>query len=309
VQVLFMTLSRTRRLEQRVALWTLLAPFAGSIGALVYGSVWGVPAHAIASFAALYVLTMLGISAGFHRLVTHRSFRTRSALRDGLIILGSMSAQGPIVFWTVAHRRHHEVSDSPGDPHSPHRRDEEVLGGFRGFLHAQLGWMLRHTSEDVARYGKDLLRDRRLLRLSFLYPVWVALGLLLPALVGLLVERSPRGALAGFLFGGCLRLFAVHHATWLVNSVCHTLGAQDYRTDDQSRNVGWVALLTLGEGWHNNHHAFPTSARHGLAWWQLDPSFWTIKALQKLSLAESVRVPTTRELQRKLHESPQQLTV
>jgi stearoyl-CoA desaturase (delta-9 desaturase) len=294
-----MNARRTQRLEQRVALWTIVVPTVGSVAALIHGVVWGVPTHAATSFGVLYVLTMLGITGGFHRLVTHRSFRTPSWVRDALVVLGSMSAQGPVVFWSVAHRRHHEASDAPGDPHSPHRRGEDVITGWRGFLHAQLGWMLQHQAEDVARYGKDLLRDRRLLRLSFLYPVWVALGFAIPALVGLVVERSLSGAIAGFLFGGCLRVFAVHQATWLVNSICHSIGARAYRTGDESRNVPLVALLTLGEGWHNNHHAFPTSARHGLAWWQLDFVYLAIKALETFSLADSVRVPSEGELKRK----------
>lgn len=290
---------RTQRLERRVALWTIAVPAAGSVAAAFYGITWGIPAHAAVSFAVLYALTMLGITGGFHRLVTHRSFRAAPWVRDALVVLGSMSAQGPVIFWTVAHRRHHEASDAPGDPHSPHRQGDEVLTGWRGFLHAQLGWMLNHEAEDVARYGKDLLRDRKLLRLSFWYPVWVALGVLIPTLVGLAVEQSARGALAGFLFGGCLRVFAVHQATWLVNSVCHSFGARDFRTGDHSRNVPLVALLTFGEGWHNNHHAFPTSARHGLAWWQLDFAYLAIKTLETLSLADSVRVPSDGELKRK----------
>ena len=300
-----MAVSHAEKLERRVALGTVVIPTIGVALAVLYGGRFGVPAHALLSFGVLYVLTALGITVGYHRLITHRSFQAHSWLRNVLIVLGSMAAQGPVIFWVVSHRRHHEATDRSGDPHSPHQRNRESLSGVTGFWHAHLGWMLRPEGGDAGRYARDLLRDRTVVALSYSYPIWVAVGLAIPTLSGYAATGTLHGCIAGFLFGGCARIFALHHATWLVNSACHASGPRDFDTDDQSRNVFWVALLTLGEGWHNNHHAFPTSARHGLSWWQLDVSYLVIKCLAFCNLANAVRVPSERELGRKRYLAPE----
>jgi stearoyl-CoA desaturase (delta-9 desaturase) len=240
----------------------------------------------------MYVLTVLGITVGFHRLFTHRSFETYSAVQFVLAFLGSMAAQGPLLQWVAQHRRHHQYSDRPEDPHTPHHHGRGVLGVLRGVWHAHLGWFFEPDAPDLDRYVKDLRQSRLLRAMSSLFFVWVALGLLIPAALGGLLTGTWAGAALGLLWGGAARMFLVHHVTWSVNSVCHLWGRRPYRSGDESRNNAVVGALALGEGWHNTHHAFPTSARHGLRWWQLDVSYWVIFALALLRLAWGVKVPT-----------------
>lgn len=285
---------RAPALERRVATVSVIVPAIGALGAIGFAAHFGLHGHAVAVAAVMYLLTMLGITVGFHRLATHRSFQTVRPVRELLLVLGSMAAQGPPLFWVAAHRRHHQSSDEVGDPHSPHAPRPKL----RGFIHAHVGWMLDYSGDDLARYARDLLSDRRLLALNQHYPLWVLLGLALPGLIGGLIEGTTLAVAEGVLLGGSVRIFAVHHATWAVNSVCHTWGSRSYRTGDQSRNSLLVAVLTLGEGWHNNHHAFPTSARHGLEWWQLDPSYAVIKVLGVFGLASGIRVPSQRDISR-----------
>lgn len=247
-----------------------------------------------------YVLTALGITVGFHRLFTHRSFRTGAAVKVVLGALGSMAVEGPILTWAATHRRHHQHSDAPGDPHSPHVTGEgEGEGGggagavLRGFLHAHFGWFFAPApaADSLERYVPDLLRDPVVRRTSRLFPLWVALGLVIPGGVALAVTGSWSEALLGFLWGGGARVFLVHHVTWSVNSVCHLWGTRPFASRDESRNNALFGVLALGEGWHNNHHAFPASARHGLAWWQLDIGYMVIRLMGAGGLAHDIRVP------------------
>jgi stearoyl-CoA desaturase (delta-9 desaturase) len=206
----------------------------------------------------MYALTALGITVGFHRLFTHRSFETGRAVQVVLVVLGSMAVQGPLLHWVALHRRHHQHSDQPDDPHSPHHSGPGLLGLLRGWWHAHLGWVFKPDPPDLPRYVKDLAQSRCLRLLSSLFPLWALVGLLLPTLLGALLTGGWAGALLGLLWGGLARLCLVHHVTWSVNSLCHLWGAQPYPCHDQSRNNGLFGLLALGEGWHNNHHAFPT---------------------------------------------------
>jgi len=250
----------------------------------------------LALCGGFYALTMLGITLGFHRLFTHRSFKCIAPIRIALCIAGSMAAQGPVLFWAACHRRHHKCSDHAGDPHSPHNDGEGWLAAWRGLWHSHVGWMFSHESENYVRLAPDMIRDRTLMLMNRLYFVWIALGLLLPGVLALLITQEWHAFWTGILWGGLVRLFLVHHSTWSINSICHLFGASPYETDDQSRNNAVCALLTFGEGWHNNHHAFPTSARHGLKWWQVDFVYYIIRVLSFLRLAWDIRLPTDSQL-------------
>ncbi len=248
--------------------------------------------------ALMYVLSGLGVTLGYHRLFTHRSFETSRAMEATLGVVAGMAAEGPLLWWVATHRKHHQHSDGEHDPHSPHAAlppDATWMDRVRCFTHAHVGWLLADHRVDVTRYAPDLASDPLHQRLSRLFPVWVVLGLAMPAALGWLVD-GPRGALLGFLWGGLTRIALLHHVTWSINSVCHVWGSQPYRSGDESRNNAIMGLLGLGEGWHNNHHAFPTSARHGLHWWQFDLSWVVIRTMERLKLVRRVRVPSAERL-------------
>jgi stearoyl-CoA desaturase (delta-9 desaturase) len=253
---------------------------------------WGGALHwqDLVVLAITYVLTGLGITVGFHRLFTHRSFKTSRALRTVLAVLGSMAVEGPVIEWVSTHRKHHRFTDRPGDPHSPHIDHQPGWRGeLRGLAHAHVGWMFRGTDmANPARYAKDLLADRDLRFISRTFPLWVAVGLAVPFGLGVALTGSIIGGLTGLLWGGAVRIFLLHHATFSINSLCHYYGRRPFPTADQSRNLAWLAPLAFGEAWHNNHHAFPTSARHGLRRWQIDPGAWLIAALERSHLAWDV---------------------
>jgi stearoyl-CoA desaturase (delta-9 desaturase) len=249
----------------------------------------------------MYMITAIGITVGFHRLFTHQAFKTNPVVKGALAIMGMMAVEGPLLRWTATHRRHHQHSDEEDDPHSPHHHGGGVVGTIKGFWHAHMGWLLRDAEpEDLARYNPDLRRDKLLAVLSNLWWVWALLGLLIPAAVAGLITMSWMDVFLGFLWGGLVRIFLVHHVTWSINSVCHIWGSRPFKSNDESRNNWFFGILGLGEGWHNNHHAFPTSARHGLKWWQIDFSYLFIKALSKLGLAWDVKVPSKERLAKKV---------
>lgn len=245
-----------------------------------------------------YVLTVLGVTVGFHRLLTHRAFKTYRPIRYTLAILGSAAVQGPVLAWVSDHRKHHRFSDQHGDPHSPVAGfGDGLLAAIRGFFHAHVGWLF--TAEGRARqekYVPDLLRDRGLVVINRLFPLWVALGVVIPGLVGWALTQQAWGLVTGMLWGGGVRIFLAHHVTFAINSICHMFGRRPFRTPDESRNVWLLSVLSLGESWHNNHHAFPTSAFHGLRPWQVDISGMVIAGLEKTRLAWDVtRVPPERQ--------------
>jgi stearoyl-CoA desaturase (Delta-9 desaturase) len=244
----------------------------------------------LAALAVTYILTGLGVTVGYHRLFTHRSFKTGPALRALLAILGSAAVEGPVIEWTANHRKHHQFSDRHGDPHSPHvERAPGVRGALAGLLHAHVGWIFTGAPmASEARYAKDLLADPLVRAIDRAFLVCVLAGLAFPFGLGVALTGSVAGGLTALLWGGAVRIFLLHHATFSINSLCHCFGSRQFATGDESRNLGWLALPTLGEAWHNNHHAFPSSARHGLHWWQLDPSAWLIGALRRLGLAWEV---------------------
>ena len=243
----------------------------------------------------MYVLTGLGITVGFHRLLTHRSFATVRPIRAALAILGSMAVQGPVINWVADHRKHHTFADEDGDPHSPHTtRRKGLIGALTGLAHAHVGWLFTDAGRaDRARYARDLVTDPVIRFVDATFALWVALGLLIPFAAGFILTGTLVGALIVLLWGGLVRIFLLHHVTFAINSLCHFLGRRRFATADESRNVFWLAPLSFGEAWHNNHHAFPTSAFHGLRLRELDPGGWLIALLEKLGLAWDVRRPGT----------------
>ncbi len=209
-----------------------------------------------------------------------------------LAVLGSMAGQGGVVSWVALHRRHHECSDREGDPHSPNLAGGGLKGRLRGLAHSHFLWMRRHEYPNVVHYAPDLIRNRALVRVARLYYYWVALGLALPALVGGLVYQSWAGAVSGLFWGGLVRMFVLEHIIWAINSFLHMFGTHPYESRENSRNGGIFALLTFGESWHNNHHAFPDSSSFGLSWYRLDPGYWLIKILALGGLAWDVKRPS-----------------
>jgi stearoyl-CoA desaturase (delta-9 desaturase) len=283
----------TRRL-QGVAM--MVAPFL--LFALVIWALWGRGAGflELALFAGMYAVTTLGITVGYHRYFTHRGFRTSTAGRVVLAILGSMAIQGSLSHWTAVHRKHHAHTEQTGDPHSPYVHGSGIFHNFRGLWHSHLGWMFVQERFDEAAFAQDILRDRLISRIQRLYVLWVYLGFAIPAVLGGILTASWAGALQGLLWGGLIRLLLLYHSTWSINSICHVFGSRPFRTGDRSTNNVWLSLLTFGESWHNNHHAFPSSARHGLSWWQVDLSGLFIRTLQRLGLVWDVKVPAARQL-------------
>jgi stearoyl-CoA desaturase (Delta-9 desaturase) len=244
------------------------------------------------------VVTAAGITVGFHRMLTHRSFRTHKPTEYLFAMIGSMAVQGSVIAWVADHRKHHAHTDVEGDPHSPHVGHGDGLGGVLGGLwHAHTGWLLSEQGRaDWKRYAPDLYEDQGMRRINRYFVPLVVLGLAIPTLAGYLLTGTLLGAATGLLWGGLVRIFFVHHVTWSVNSVCHFLGSRRFQVEDQSTNVFWLALPSLGESWHHNHHAFPRSAVHGLRRWELDPSALLIAAMEKVGLAWNViRIPPERQ--------------
>jgi stearoyl-CoA desaturase (delta-9 desaturase) len=241
-------------------------------------------------FVLMYALTGLGVTVGFHRLLTHRAFRTSPALRGLFAILGSAAIEGPVISWVADHRKHHTYSDQEGDPHSPHvGHGQGWSGALRGLLHAHVGWLFIHTHRGRrTRYARDLLDDPVVSWVDRTFLVWAIGGLIMAFLLGWLFGGRLRDGLTGLLWGGAVRMLVLHHATYSINSLCHFFGRRRFSTGDESRNLAWLAPLTMGEAWHNNHHAFPTSAEHGLGRWELDPSALVIRGLERLGLAWDV---------------------
>jgi stearoyl-CoA desaturase (delta-9 desaturase) len=281
----------------------IVLPFLGLVAAVIL--LWGTGFGWVQLGLLLggYLLTAFGITVGYHRLFTHKSFETNPVVKVILGILGSMTVEGPILQWVATHRRHHQHSDRHADPHSPNVHGEGFLEFLKGIYHAHFGWFFTPAPEDMSRYVPDLEADKVTRLVSKLFPLWVALGLLLPAAIALAITGSWTAALLGMLWGGLVRVFVVHHVTWSINSVCHLWGSRPFDSRDHSRNNFLFGIIGLGEGWHNNHHAFPTSARHGLWWWQIDLSYLLIRAMELVGLARAVRVPAPERIAEKQSRS------
>jgi len=267
---------------------------------IVAWQVWGewLGWNDIFVFLIMYVLTGLGITVGFHRMLTHRSFKTTPLVKGVFTALGSAAIEGPAISWVAEHRKHHAFSDQPGDPHSPHvDHGHGLKGALRGLFHAHVGWLFIHTDRaNKERYAPDLMKDPVVAYVDRTFFIWVLVGLLLPFLLGWAIGGTLLAGLTGLLWGGLVRMLVLHHVTYSINSLCHFFGRRDFPTDDESRNLLWLAPLSLGESWHNNHHAFPTSAHHGLRWWQVDISALVIRGLEKAGLAWDVQRPSTERM-------------
>jgi stearoyl-CoA desaturase (Delta-9 desaturase) len=293
-----MTNERAVRLERQITVVAVVLPFLGFIVALWL--LWGgaVTGLDLAILAVMYVLVGFGVTIGFHRLFTHRSFEAKPWLRATLAILGSMAVQGAVIHWVADHRKHHTFTDEEGDPHSPHTHG---AAGWRGVLsglwHSHMGWLFDGERSSARRFAPDLRKDPLMRQIDRLFPVWALLGLAIPFLLGFALSGGdPVAGLTAFVWAGLVRVFLLHHATWSVNSICHMYGKRPFETGDESRNNWAVALVSLGEGWHHSHHAFPTSARHGLSPRQLDPSYRLIRLFERLGWATNVKHPKPEQI-------------
>jgi len=250
-----------------------------------------------------YLLTGIGITVGFHRLFTHRSFHTLRSVRYIFAVLGQMAVEGDVLTWVADHRKHHQFSDREGDPHSPHVEfGDGPVDSLKGLWHAHTGWLFSEVGRaDREKYAKDLVSERGLRVIADLFLPLVLASLLLPAAAGWLLLGGWYGFVAGLVWGGGVRIFLLHHVTFSINSICHMWGRRRFASGDESRNVWWLCWLSFGESWHNNHHAFPTSAFHGLRAWELDPGGWVIRGLERIGLAWGVvRIDTRRQSARLL---------
>ena len=277
------------RLERSINLIAVTLPFAAF--AVAVALLWNraVGPLDLVLLAVLYVVIALGVTVGYHRLLTHAAFGSPPAVRYALAVLGSMAVQGPVIDWVADHRKHHAHTDEEGDPHSPHGHGSGFAGMVRGLLYAHMGWLLDTQGQARKRkYAPDLLEDPGMRAINRLFVPLALFGLLVPFALGWAIGGDLRDGLTGLLWGGLVRVFLLHHVTWSINSVCHFFGRRRFETDDHSTNVAWLALPSLGEAWHHNHHAFPRSSRHGLRRLELDPSAMVITAMERLGLARNV---------------------
>jgi stearoyl-CoA desaturase (delta-9 desaturase) len=249
-------------------------------------------------FGLLYVAFGLGVTVGFHRLFTHRSFKTSPKIRFIFAVLGSAAIEGPVISWVADHRKHHAFSDKEGDPHSPHvGHGGGIRGALIGLAHAHMGWLFIHTHRAAKRrYAPDLMSDPVVSFVDRTFVAWALLGLAMAFGLGLAIGHSVKAGLTGLLWGGAVRMLVIHHVTYSINSLCHFFGSRRFNTDDESRNLMWLAPFSFGEAWHNNHHAFPTSAAHGMRRFEFDPSALVIRALERFGLAwDVVRISPERQ--------------
>ncbi len=280
------------RTHKTVNLVGIVLPFVGLLVAI--WMLWGkmVGPTELAILAVGYVFTGLGVTVGYHRLFTHRSFHTTAPMRYLFAVAGQMAVEGNVLAWVADHRKHHQFSDQEGDPHSPHHGfGDGVMQALKGLWHAHTGWLFSLEGRaEQAKYAKDLVADKGLRIISRLFLPLVIASLLVPALFGWWLIGGWKGFVGGLVWGGAVRIFLLHHVTFSINSICHFFGKRQFVSQDESRNVWWLSVLSFGESWHNNHHAFPTSAFHGLRRLQFatDPGAWTIWLLEKLGLAWKV---------------------
>ncbi|HTU72599.1 MAG TPA: acyl-CoA desaturase [Trebonia sp.] len=291
------TAAAQHRLLHRVVLGLFIGiPLAGLAAAVpvAWGRGLSWPDATIA--VVMYLVSGHGITVGYHRLFTHRSFQAATWVRVALAIAGSLALQGRVTRWVADHRQHHRFSDRPGDPHSPWRYGTSIPALARGLLYAHVGWIIDSAHADERRYAPDLLADPAIARAGRLYPAWVAISLLLPPLAGGLATMSWPGAVTALFWATIVRVGLFHHVTWSINSICHVAGSKPLRTRDRAGNVWWLSLLSNGESWHNMHHADPTCARHGALRGQVDSSARVIQILERLGLAWDVRWPEASRL-------------
>ena len=295
---------RLAKFHRRSVLAITVIPFAAFITAVV--TLWG---HGLSGVDAitmlvLYLWTGLGVTIGYHRLLTHQSFDAPRWLRYTLATAGSMAVQGSVIAWVADHRRHHAYADKPGDPHSPHLEEEEGLRGIaKGLFHAHMGWLFKPEQSAPERWCPDLLKDPGMVRINRFFPLLATLSFVIPAMVGLVVTGTLTGALTTLLWAGLVRVFFLHHVTWSVNSICHYYGNRPFDTTDESTNNWMLSLISFGESWHNTHHAFPSSAVHGIGKWQIDVSGLIIRGLERIGVVRSVKTVSSRQLDKRAGHS------
>ena len=286
--------------QRRTMLIVTLMPLAALVFVIVQLWGWGVSARDLWIGLGFYVVSGLGITVGFHRLLTHKSFDASPAVRAAWAVAGSLAVQGDVIGWVATHRRHHAYSDEHGDPHSPHLEMEEGWRGvLRGLYHAHMGWFFEPDGSDADTWAPDLKDEPMIVAVNRAFPWLVVATFVLPALIGGLLAGSVWGALTAFVWAGAIRVALLQHVTWAINSICHVYGTRPFAARDESRNVLWLSVLSFGESWHNGHHAFPASARHGLRWWEVDLSWLTIRAMSLLGLARNVKLPSANQMERK----------
>jgi stearoyl-CoA desaturase (delta-9 desaturase) len=273
-------------------------PFVALIAAVPLAWGWGLTWLDVGLTAGFYVVTMLGVTVGFHRYFTHGAFRANRGLRIALGVAGSMAVQGPIRHWVADHRRHHAFADKEGDPHSPWAFGTSPAALVRGFWHAHMGWIFDRSLTNQQRFTPDLLADPDMRAVHRWFTGLTVLSLGAPALIGGLVTWSWWGAVTAFFWASLVRVGLTHHVAWSTNSICHLVGERPWGARDRSTNVWLLAIPSMGESWHNLHHADPTSARHGVGRGQLDISARTIWLFEKLGWASNVKWPTRRRLER-----------
>jgi stearoyl-CoA desaturase (delta-9 desaturase) len=286
------------RSERIANLAGVVLPFAGVLGSIALLWNRAVDATDVGILVVMYLSSAIGVTVGFHRLLTHRAFQTHAWLERTFAVLGSLAVEGSVMDWVADHRKHHAHADQEGDPHSPHIGHGS---GWRGLWHAHTGWLLETQGQaDWRRYAAELYEDRRMRRIGRRFPLFVLVSLLLPTAAGFVLHGfTAGGALRGYVWGGLVRIFLVHHVTWSINSICHYFGRRRFDVDDHSTNVAWLSLVSLGESWHHNHHAFPRSAFHGLRWWEIDLSGLLISALERVGLAWNVvRIAPERQVRK-----------
>jgi stearoyl-CoA desaturase (delta-9 desaturase) len=279
------------RWEQYALFAFITIPFAALVAAVPVAWGWGLGWTDVVLTLVFYVVAGLGITVGFHRYFTHGSFTATRRLKIALAVAGSLAIEGPVVRWVADHRRHHAFSDRDGDPHSPWRYGESVGALAKGLFWAHMGWLFDLEQTNARKYTPDLLRDPDVSRVARWFPGLVVTSLLLPAVAGGLLTWSWQGAVTAFFWASLVRISLLHHVTWSINSICHAIGQQPFKSRDRSGNVWWLAVLSFGESWHNLHHADPTCARHGVLPGQVDISARTIWLFEKLGWASAVRWP------------------
>ena len=283
---------RKTMFEQVTLSLFIVIPFLAVLAAIPIMWAWGLLTWRDATIAiVMYAITGHGVTVGFHRYFTHRAFRAKQWVRVTLAVAGSMAIQGSVIQWVSDHRKHHRFSDREGDPHSPWRYGNSVRALAKGFMYAHVGWLFDWEKTSEKRYAPELLADKAIRRVSRTFPIWVAVSMLIPPLVGGLWSWSWMGALTAFFWGSLVRVALLHHVTFSINSVCHITGRRPFKTRDRSQNVWWLAIPSMGESWHNFHHAEPTSARPRVRFMEIDTSAIVIKAMEKLRWVQDVRWP------------------
>jgi stearoyl-CoA desaturase (Delta-9 desaturase) len=279
----------------------VMLPFLGFVVAIVL--LWNtlVDWSDLAVMLVMYVISGYGVTLGFHRLLTHRSFQTFKPVEYTLAILGSLAVQGPVMSWVADHRKHHAHTDKEGDPHSPHGHGGGFKGAVAGLWYAHMGWLFKASgTAEHSRYAKDLYEDPGMRVIHRTFALWATVGILIPAGLGYAIDGTLAGAVTAALWGGPVRIFALHHVTWSINSVCHFFGSRRFEVEDHSTNVFWMSLVSFGESWHHNHHTFPRSAMHGLRAWEVDPTAWLIRGMRRVRLAWNVVEISPERQQQKL---------